>query len=159
MQGSGGHFNQGGQNNKGPRNYGNNYRGNGHGYQFQNQPPPPQNYFQNQPNPPDQLVIYNANNNPGAASRTQSDHQNGTWNQQQQQPNGPNAYFQNNGTADQLSHGALELSNRAPVQAVETDASTAPVTISNLTTPASCSFFATQIGSGLTKCSHVSSNQ
>jgi hypothetical protein len=42
---------------------------------------------------PDQIFVYNSNNIPGAAGRTQSDHRNGTWNQQQQQPNGPNAYF------------------------------------------------------------------
>jgi hypothetical protein len=39
------------------------------------------------------------------------------------------------------------------------DASIAPTTDSKLTTSASCSSFATQTGSGPTKCSHISSNQ
>jgi hypothetical protein len=76
-QGGGGCYNQGGRYHQGQRTYNNNYQGGGRGYQYQNQAPP-QNYFQNQPKPPDQLVVYNLNNNPGAAGRTQSDHRNDT---------------------------------------------------------------------------------
>jgi hypothetical protein len=95
------------------------------------------------------MVVYTPNNNPDVTRGTQGDPSQGTWNNngQQQQPNG---------SAAGPSRGVLELSERAPVQAIEADVhSTATTTISNLTTP---SFYQAQVGSGHHNCMHVPSN-
>jgi hypothetical protein len=101
---------------------------------------------------PNQLVVYTPNNNPGTTGGTQGDPSQGTWsnNGQQQQTNGPS-----NHAADP-SRGALRLSERAPVQAVETDAnSNTPTKISNLM---ASSFCQTQVGNCPPNCMHVPTN-
>jgi hypothetical protein len=96
------------------------------------------------------MVVHTPNTNPSMTRGMQGGPSQGTWNNngQQQQPNGSAG----------SSRGALELSERAPVQAIETDVhSIAPTIISNLTTP---SFYQAQviIGIGDHNCKHVPSN-
>jgi hypothetical protein len=99
-----------------------------------------------------QLVVYtpNTNTNPGVTGGTQGGSSQSTWNSNEQQ--------QPNGSADSSSRGALKLSKRAPVQAIQTDArSIAPTITSNLTNP---HFHQAQdtTGTGDRNCKHVPIN-